>query len=264
MKTEHDVILIIPTHSSYMDIVKNFLELFSKNWNDCNYPIIISVCGKNEKIDGYINIYNGNDASLIDCILNAALEFKSKYYICLLGDAFINKKVNQKIIDTIIYSMEQGKINYCSLLNVRHYRKIKSFNSSLRYINSKDRYSHTFIAFIANNYYLKNVLSKFHTDLEYEMGYINIEKEYYFEHDLIVKNNYLGILPGIRKGKWNRIFLYKLKKDNPEIVFSKRPVESIVDTIYGICAYSSSYLPEKIRIAIKNSKFLHKKQVSKK
>ena len=39
------VLVSLVTHSAYKDICDNFLEMFDKNWNDCNYDFCISIIG---------------------------------------------------------------------------------------------------------------------------------------------------------------------------------------------------------------------------
>ena len=59
--------IIIPTHSSYLDVCYNFLEVFHESWKDCRYTIVLSVTGEDIcKYDGAY-IYNGKHASLTDC-----------------------------------------------------------------------------------------------------------------------------------------------------------------------------------------------------
>lgn len=259
-----DLVIIIPTHSSYIDIVKNFLELFKKNWENCNYLIIISVCGENINMDGFKILYNGKNASLIDCIVNVKNKYPSNYYMCFLGDAFINKKIIQKDVDKLLKTMYDGNIQYCSLLCVKNYKKVKSYNDKLRYINSKDRYSHNFVAFIASHCYIDTIMAKCKSDLEYELLYLNNQKNFYYDFDLIFKKNYFGLMPGITKGKWNRFVLNTLKKNNREINFAYRPTESFFESLYSIIREKIiGYIPLSIRKIIKKTRFIKHRIITK-
>lgn len=39
-------------------------------------------------------MFNGPDATLVDCIVNASNKYRSDYYMVFLGDAFICGKVD--------------------------------------------------------------------------------------------------------------------------------------------------------------------------
>lgn len=265
MKIDRDekCIILMPTHSNYIDVVRNFLELKEKNWENCPYEIVISIFGENKTIDGYNCIYNGKDSSLIECIRNARNQYDSEYYMCFLGDAFINKKVNQSIIDNILKAIIENKFRYCSLFYTKNYKKMKSFNNNLRFIHSKDRYSHNFVAYIASANYVDEDICSCQTDVDYELKYLGNKDDFYYNDHVIVKSNILNIVAGIRKGKWKVIPLQKLKKDNPEVNFAYREKENLKETAYGIFSKISPYLPDNIRLFIKKMKCIEKKQVSK-
>ncbi len=88
---KNDFVIVLPTHSDYIEITKIFLQLLKKNWSDCPFKIIISVTGEKIVVDDAEIVYNGKKASLIDCLVNVSKQYNSKYYISFLGDAFINK-----------------------------------------------------------------------------------------------------------------------------------------------------------------------------
>ena len=89
----HDFLIVLPTHSNYCKITENFLELLKKNWKDCPFDVIVSITGEDVRLDGVRSVYNGKNATLIDCLVNASKKYKSNYYISFLGDAFINKAI---------------------------------------------------------------------------------------------------------------------------------------------------------------------------
>ena len=243
-----DYIIIIPTFSKYINLVNNFLQVLNNNWKSCPYKIIISISGDKCKIEGYDCVYNGKNASLIECIRNVSCCYKSRYYICFLGDAFIYKMIDKNIVDNILNSILNDSIDYCSINYVKKYKKQKKYNQYLRYINKCDRYSHSFVSFIASYDYINNVLVKFLNDLEFEKYYLEMNDNEYFYNHLIVINNYFNILPSINKGKWDRINLIKLKKHNKNIIFEQFDKQSWIDTIFDhIRIYLNPLIPRKIR-----------------
>ncbi|MBR3163491.1 MAG: hypothetical protein IKF17_05285 [Clostridia bacterium] len=245
-------IIILPTHSNYKNITVNFLQLLKKYWKECNYKIIISITGEKEEFSGYECVYNGRNASLIECILNAANMYKSNYYMCFLGDAFINKKINDCEIKKQLYLIQKSKIDYCSLMYVKRYKKEKRFNDYFRYINSLDRYSHNFVAFVVSHNYIQKQLATFKNDLDYEEYYLHENKDFYYEKHLIVRKNFFGITPGITKGKWDRINYLKLCRKNPEIDFEDRELQTWKETIFEhFRNILISYMPPFVRIRLK-------------
>lgn len=243
-------IIIIPTNSKYIDVVENFLQMLKKNWPDCPYDTVVSVTGKKTSLKDTKSIYCGEKATLIDCIVKAI--GKRKNCICILGDMFMNKRIDNEKLQSIINTLIENKIQYCSLSFVKNYKKEKLFNEDLRLINNLDRYSHNFAAFFASDRFVKDELSKFKTDLDFEKGFLYQKEDFYYTDRLAVRKNYLNIVAGITKGEWDRINYRKLKKDNPEIVFADRPVQSRKNSI--ICHVRGGvvhYLPSPIRVFLK-------------
>lgn len=247
-----DFVIVLPTHSSYCGVVKNFLQLLGKNWPDCPFDIVVSVVGDDVKIDGVDNLYNGKDASLIDCVVNVVKKYKRKYYISFLGDAFINMKIDNTEIVEMLKSLADSNIEYCSLQCVKNYRKEKKFNDYFRHINNLDRYSHNFTVFVASRGFIMGEMARFKTDLDFEKNYLCRKDDFYFDRHLIVRKNYFNLLPSITKGKWDRINYRKLKKDNPEVEFDARDVQSWKESI--LCHTRSrvvAFLPSSVRVGLK-------------
>ena len=179
-------------------------------------------------------------------------KYDALYYINFLGDAFISKKINTNLFLEEMNYMLEYNIDYCCLNYVKRYTKEKIFDEYFRHINDLDRYSHSFVAFIASRKYIVKELINFKNDLDFEMYYIHKHRNDYYKNHLIVRKNYFGILPSITKGKWDRINYLKLKKDNPEIVFEKREMTSLGKSIcMHIRKKVISYLPQNCRKKIK-------------
>jgi len=249
-----DFVIVLPTHSSYKVIVENFLQLMKKNWEECPFDIIVSITGEEVKIPRVKTIYNGKDASLIDCLIGVSKKYESNYYISFLGDSFINKKINNKKASEILYSLKNNNIDYSSLKYVERYTKEKKFNQYFRYINAADRYSHNFAAFVVGHDYLSKELSKYRNDLDFERHYLKEKNNQYYDKHLIVRENYFGLLPSIVKGKWDTINYKKLKKDNPEINFDDRPTLSLKESaIRHIRNSIVAHIPNDARIGIKKT-----------
>ena len=256
--------VIIPTHSAYIGVCNNFITLFRKNWKSCPFKLVVSVTGEDVKpVDDRCEyLYNGKDSTLTGCVNNAVLKYVTPFYMCFLGDAFINQKVDEKWVINTIRIMKAKKIEYCSLICIKNYAKKKSFNQDFRFIHTNDRYSHTFVAYLASKTYVNDVIAKCKTDLEYEQKYLNSGNgsRYYDDH-IIVSRNVMGIVPAITKGKWDRFAYAKLVKTNPEICFDDREIEPWKASIYQhVHDRMIALIPDKIRVELKTllKKYLKK------
>lgn len=251
-------VVILLTHSKYLDICKIFVDLFYKNWRDCPYRMVVSVTGYNNKYmkKNPLFLYNGEDATLPMCLYNAVEKFPADYYCSFLGDAFISKKINQRNFSELLENLNKNNIEYCSLLPQRAYGRKKLMNANCRYIHSTDRYSHSFIAFIANEAFINREFKEKITDLEFEEKYLEIANQkqpnFYFKQRVILDKNIFSIYPGIVKGKWERNIYNSIKKKNPEINLGKRKIHGFCFTVYLFCVRNIiQKLPNKIRIIIK-------------
>lgn len=256
----NELILVIPTHSNYMDVCDIFLELLEKNWSDIKFKIVISLTGNNIKYKNYEVLYNGETASLPTCIYNVAKKYDSDYYLCMLGDAFINKKICNFDVTELLSALKENKINYCSLLPRKSIKKQKKVNNWFRYIYSKDRYNHTFVSFFASKTFIYNEFSNGCSDLDFENKYLQIaednSKSFYYNDRVVLTKNNFNIIPGINKGKWDRYAYKILKRNNENIVLCDRPLQSksnyIVDH-YLTKVYH--FVPSRIIKNIKNHFF---------
>lgn len=247
--------MIIPTHSNYVDVCNLFLYLLKKNWNTCDYEIIISITGENIEFNGYTTLYNGENATLPTCILNATERYESDYYLCFLGDVFINDRFDEDIFNKIIHSIRVNNFEYCSLYPMKIYKRERSFNHYCRYINTSDRYNINFVCFYASRKFIKNNFSKDISDLDFELKYLqegNNRPNVYFDNKIIVKNNYFNFVLGIDKGKWNRKAYKKIKAKNPEVVLDFRKLTSRTENcVYFFVSHFINHIPSFLRISLK-------------
>lgn len=246
-------VIVLPTHSNYLGVCKNFVELLKKNWMDCPYELWISYAGDRTNIEWAFNtIYNGKAASLTECLYNLAEKVNADYYISFLGDAFINSRIDSNFIIELLKDIENNNIEYCSLMYVKNYYREKSFNEQFRYIHTTDRYSHNFVSFIASDGFIKSTLHTCNTDLEFEKHYLEVKEKKYYNSHIAIKKNYLGLVPAITNGKWNRLAYNKLVRDNPDISFDEREVETLAESLYQVFHDEFIWvIPSGLRVRVK-------------
>ena len=250
-------IIVVPTHSSYLDICKNFIELLRINWMNCNYDIVLSITGEELNVEGINSIYNGKDATLPECILNVAHEYAADYYFCFLGDAFICDVINQEEVDQCLKEINDFKINYCRLQPKACVKDRQDIGKILRRINVQERYAHSFIAFIATRKFVYEEFGERITDRDFELRYLGTkfmnDQSVFYSDRAILRKNIFNILPGIEKGKWNGIILRKLKRRYPGIKFAERELISESRALFLMFERRIyNYIPDRIRKYSKN------------
>ena len=262
--------IIVPTNSKYVDICENFVEVFKKSWPDCPYNLVVSVTGEDKKIAGVANIYNGADASLIDCIINASNTYRCDYYMIFLGDAFMCGVIDTYRVRKLLGDMKENKLDFCCLHPEKSRMKIMKVGDQMRYIHINDRYCHCFGYTLCSEKYIKKMFveSGIMSDLEYEMWYLNktaeSKSDYYYEHDAIVTSNIFNIRCGIKKGKWDRVAYRWIKRNYPDIQLANRQKLSIMSQVVMLLREHFLYLiPNGLRVLIKKniSRLLRKNPV---
>lgn len=102
-------------YDGYYDIWEDFLELIEKNWKNNPYPIYIV---NNEKDITFEKKYNinvlhaGVEAEYSKKVQKAIECIDADYYLLLLEDFFVSKKVNNRKIAAIMEKMEREKLKY--------------------------------------------------------------------------------------------------------------------------------------------------------
>lgn len=251
----NDGVITLITHSNYIDICNNFVELLKKNWSDCPYRIVGVIMGDNVKIVGIDCIYVENASTLPECLLQVINVYPASWYMSFLGDAFIAKKVDQSLVSQVIGTIKKNDIQYCCLIPKKSVGKKIQISDLVRKIHYSDRYNHSFISFIATPSYIREQFSNHETDFDFEMKYLSIadgKEKRYFENECILLKNILWIYPGIDKSKWNRKVLRILKKNNPSVMFSERGKLSVKEQIiYDLRELLVNVCPRYIRILLK-------------
>ena len=252
--------IILPTNSKYIDVCKNFVDLLKRNWPDCPYPLVVSVTGEDKKVKGTENLYNGTDATLINCVVNASETYNYDYYMIFLGDSFMCATVDTQKVKDLINDMLINELDYCCLYPEKSRMKIKKVGKQMRLTHIRDRYCHCFGYLLCNKKYIREMFieSGITTDIQYEIWYLKKTLEsdtnYYYMHDAALINNIFNIKRGIKKGKWDRGVYRLMKKQYPDIQLAIRPRLSILEQMIMSIRNKTIYIiPDKLRIYIKKT-----------
>lgn len=176
----------------------------------------------------------------------------SKFYLCALGDAFISRRILTKQFDSLLLLLENENIDYCNLLPRSPYAKTNKIDERIRKIHSTDRYSYSFICFIATKDFIDKEFSDTITDMDFECKHLIAKDGYYHENATIVIKNEFHIEPGIVKGCWVGWIYRRIKRYNPEIKLNNRPMLGWRASIYHLGSNTiAKYMPNSIRRFIK-------------
>lgn len=228
------ILVSLVTHSAYKDVCDNFIALFDKNWHNCAYDFCISVIGEKISFLGQNTVFHGENCTLPEALYNVVNNSEYDYCISFLGDAFINKSIDNKMVESLIKELDENNIAYCNLIPRIAYRFHKKMaTKNTRYISTSDSYNMSFVAFIASREFILKEFAGKVTDLDFEKKYLNRtnSKCYTYKNRVILTKNLFGLVPGICAGKWDRHALRLLQYSNPEVCFTNRKKISNLEMI---------------------------------
>ena len=249
-----ECVIALVTHSSYIDICNNFVSLFRANWPDCPFKLVGAVIGEDKIVEGIETVYVENGDKLTDCICRVKELYPADFYLCFLGDAFISSKVDHEKVVSLLNELKQKEAQYCRLFPMRE--KNRATDSDLaRQIKYSDVYGHSFVAFLTTPKFIdENLHGK--TDLEFEKKYLEMtsdsELTEIFNDDYVVTRDIFHIIPTVVKGKWDRVALKQVRRQNPDIRFSSREYLSICEQTRLILINAlEGFIPGSLRGKIK-------------
>lgn len=163
------ILVSLVTHSAYKDVCDNFIALFDKNWHNCAYDFCISVIGEKISFPGQNTVFHGENCTLPEALYNVVNNSEYDYCISFLGDAFINKSIDNKMVESLIKELDENNIAYCNLIPRIAYRFHKKMaTKNTRYISTSDSYNMSFVAFIASREFILKEFAGKVTDLDFE------------------------------------------------------------------------------------------------
>lgn len=234
------VAVVLSTHSSYIDVCMNFLELFNRNWSDCGFDFWILVIGsvKHVEVENLIEYEEGNSLpSLLYDFMNKHSEYE--LFISFLGDAFITERIDSTMVNSLINDIKKNNINYCCLIPRKPFRlKKTTCGEYMRFISDNDVYSMSFVAFIATRIFIEKEFVGNISDLEFEEKYLSSNTDIFLTNrdKVILTKNIFNIKAGIDAGKWNNHIFRKLKRKYPEIDWAKRERTPVIKMIFNDCS----------------------------
>ncbi len=102
-------------YDGYYDIWEDFLELFSRNWPDCPYPIYIANQIKKlefSKTYPVTVLHAGADAEFSRKVQTALESITADYFLLLLEDFFFEKKPDEEMLERCVALMRENGLEY--------------------------------------------------------------------------------------------------------------------------------------------------------
>lgn len=129
----------------YYDIWEDFLELFFEKWPDCPYPLYIVNNERDISFDKKYSVsvlHAGMDAEYSRKIQLAVKEIEADYYLLLLEDFFMQKKLDADVLDSIMSYIEKNHLKYYRM-NISDFQVLGAKKTSVgpERISGKDEYT---------------------------------------------------------------------------------------------------------------------------
>lgn len=111
----YELAIVGTFYDGYYKIWEDFLELFSKNWPDCPYPLFIVNDSKELNFEKKYNVtvfHAGEKAEYSQRVQTALKKIDAKYYLLLLEDFFIGEKIDKEVLSKILLFIKTNNVKY--------------------------------------------------------------------------------------------------------------------------------------------------------
>lgn len=233
---KNQIVLLTDSPDSYLDIFDVFYQMFRKYWADCPFPFYLTVENSNNHYDGINVIKCGKGMNQIQRLVHALKSINAEYIILFDEDIIFSKHINNRDIERIPKVMEDFNLVYYRLAPFPKQRKI-SLNgyNYLSYIDTKKKYGKSLMFQIIKKDYLMNLFQEGKcTGWDIENNWVKeslLSKEKKFIDFVIDSRDLFGMIHGVSKGKWIRSSVKRLKRSGCIVDLSKRPQQSIKESI---------------------------------
>lgn len=213
-----EVAILISTYDAYYEALRISIEMFKRFWPDCKYEFIVA--NNTKKIDDErITLINCGDEAKSWCerALKAINETKADYYIMLMEDIFITRRVDTKEIENIIGFMKENKIDFYKLIPVPPPKgELFEGTKHIHKINKQTPYGININSAIYSREFFLEILGDGKIsawDLEERfIKETTTAPDEYFKNCVSDDRNVLNTIHGIIQGKWLKSTVKELKK----------------------------------------------------
>lgn len=243
--------IIVPSCDRYSDLWEPFFYLFWKNWDDCPFKLYLLTNNLNY-FHPKVNLLKlGKDVSWSKNLKKGLSQIKEDYILMLIEDLFIVEKVNSINILSLVKNIYKNNYNY---LRLNPYPKPDiSVNQSIGSIKKGSAYR-TSTPF---SFWKKEILMDLLIDHEsaWDFEIKGSERSDKYDDFFSVYNRYFEFIHGVRKGRWDRNSVKKMKALGISLDLNSRGImtkleyakNKVVNLIHSTVV---GLFPEKLKITI--------------
>jgi len=226
--------IIVLSFDGYSDLWDTFMLLFKRFWPDNKYPIYLVTNNTEPIYEGVTVINVGDEVSWSRRARDAVSAIKEEYFILMLEDYFIGKKVNTSSIDELLEFVKRERLDYLRIVPVPKTRYKVSTDNGIHPMREDRPYGVNLQASIwKKSFFLKTIASGDYSPWEYEKRQ-KIDSPYRIKGKCAVVDYWpILILNGVVQGKWFPNTLNYFKKLGIDIKIGKRPIMSRKDVAIG-------------------------------
>ncbi len=227
--------VIVSSCDNYSDVWDSFFTQFFKYWPDCPFPVYLTTNELDYEFGKAAAVKTGKDGNFANNMRKAVQKINTDYFICLIDDFHLDRKVDTGRILNLLEIMKKEKAGYLRLNPMPGPDSDFKNYSDVGLISADARYRTSLMA----AFWDKNVFLKLLVDGEnpWEMEVRGTERSRNLKEPflsvkrslLLNRNNNPAISyfhNSIKKGCWHYDAVKFLKKEGVEIDGSKRKVES--------------------------------------
>jgi hypothetical protein len=235
-----DTAVLVLSCDKYADAWKPFFSLFRKFWPQCPYPVYLGTNKKKEEFPGVTVVLSGEAKDWSTDTKKILEQIPENYVIVLLEDYFLLGQVDQPWLSECLDYMQK---NNAAFMRIASFRKDHEPMYAFEGATCQERFGITradapfrlnLQAGIWNKNELISLLKEGESPWEFEVnGSVrsrDSKKSFLGIAESSEKDIISGPIPylctAITKGTWMRETLSLCKKENVEVDFSKRPIES--------------------------------------
>lgn len=227
-----DTAVLICSCDNFSDLWQPFFQSFQRNWPDCPYPVYLLSNFKNANQESIQTLNVGKDVSWSKNLINAVYQLEEFDYLFLMvEDGFLYSVIDtEKFLDCInLFHASDGRF-MCMMAEEWPSTGLNSFFGEIE-PNAPYRCNATFS--IWRKQTLLDLLDEDESAWEFEIN--GSERARNLTKFFNTKQNFFPNLHGVKKGKWMRSTLRKLRATGIEIEVSRpvrSPIEESIEYIY--------------------------------
>lgn len=107
--------IVVLSCDKYSDLWNDFFNIKDMFWPDCNFKWYLATDSKPYQRDGVEVIHFGNIREWTKCVRTALQQIDAPYICPFLEDAFISKKIDNKLINDLVDYSEKNHVSFLCL-----------------------------------------------------------------------------------------------------------------------------------------------------